>query len=1014
MKKFFILVALTSALLFSFSLSLPASIEINTATGTIDAQFSIFNISGYPLSFKYNPEISKGSVGAKWETSLDANLQLSDEVPIFTISAYCSKILFIKNEDGKFESGGGLGAKFEFINGDYTLTSNIGEKLTFDDKGNLKTIQDESGSVSVMIRNPQKLISGWGTKSDRVKTFSIDNSLTGGSNSNSNEDAKVDWNLSEQISAIKANREYKFSYTDSILSSILINGNTSYLLEYNDLGLLSRLKEPDHDYALSYYENGKILSIDDARGDTIYVEYSSDTKKEPDTSYVYVWNITQATETQYKYTKDKVEIKEGPIDSDKVLFGTIDRKTGIRKSHSITGDTMEIVPGKDASFTVNASLVGFTPYQMNVDFGNIVLKNKNGIEYFKDIISVSDLANDNRVAEIKNNGIIRDSNKNIIGIIYNGIQILKNQYSLDGTLLEKTTTASGNETLFTYDTQGRIIKSVNSLGNTTSYRYMKDGLEIIYPDGASSSIKTDEYNLPTEVLDPLGKKTIFDYQGLPARRSVELCGFDNQSYIQSKENDISSFSSSLFGVWLFLNNKDLSIARISPDSTITNYYFDSNHKPLAIKDKNNKILSSYSFNKHFQITDAQTDSCRMVFEYDDYGRLSAKNYNKELSIHLNYDQIDMPKEISDSSGFALKYGKNTGGKITSISSDNSGIFKITYYDSGMIKNISYPNGIIITWNYDIIDRITEYIINFPDGSKRDSKLKYDKVGNLIEINTNGSVVNYSYDALGHLEKISDSNGKSVNLKFDIWGNLMQLGNNKSKGVSPALLSEINSVALAYTQTSAIESFSEKEKKTELSYDWDNRVSEISFGPNSKLSIAYAPLEDQIYTADADSKQKKYYFLYDNLYATWDSESKCFTRYIYLPNSDTCLAIIRPNGKPQYVLCDVFGSITDLTDNKGKLLSSRSFNSLGILKTQDDLNVDTFYGGMIGFDKGNIIFSEGGPVLLKSMRLFGPQSQKPGNIALDSSNKLSFMEEMPLTRLNEKNTNLVLGVNSRQL
>lgn len=1009
-KKFYIIGALTSALLFSLSMS--ASIDINTSEGTIDAQFSIFNISSYPISFKYNPKTTKGSVGAEWETSLDANLQLSDDVPIFTISAYCSKILFIKNEDGKFESGGGLGAKFEFINGDYTLTSNIGEKLTFDDKGRLKTIQDESGSASIINRNTKNLISGWETKSDKIKTFSIDSALSG-SNPISNENSKVERNSAGQITSIKADKQFLFTYKDSILSTIQVNGVSQYAFEYNKKGLLSRLKEPGHDFVLSYYKDGRVLSIDDAKGDSIYVEYEADTAKAPDTQFVYVWNMTRFLRTQYKYTKEKVEITEGPIDSDDVLFGTIDRKTGIRTSKSIKGDNLEIIPGKGGSFTVNSALRGFTPYQIQVSFNNIVLKNKNGVEYYKDLMSPSDFNTEKIRSEIKNEGVIRDLNKNILGVIFNGIEVMNYTYSKDGSLMEKITTASGNVIAFTYDTEGRVIQTIDSLGNKTSFRYSKNSIEIIYPNGTVTKINNNEDGLPTEILDPMERKTIVDYQNTIAPQTVELCGFDTQSYDQSQEEDLYSISSNLFGTWLFVDNEDLTISRISPSGNIIDYDLDKDNQILGILDSENKKIAKYSYNKYMQIVEGSTDSCRIKFDYDDYGRLLKKSYDKELSFAFDYDKKDAIKTITDSAGLSLKYIRNAGGKLTSVSSDKSGTFKIAYYDSGLTKEITYPNGILLKWTYDVENKITQYSILLPDGTNKTTKLDYDKIGNIAKIDNGETTLKFSYDELGHLTQIADSKGKAVDLGFDIWGNLLKLGKNKSKFTSPSLFQEINSVSLNYNESSAITSYKDAERQADISYDYDNRLNAIKFNDGSLLELSYAPLDDQVYCISEGKQQKRYYFLESQLYAARDSSSEDFTRYIYVPGTNICLAVIRPDGKVQYPVCDVFGSITDLTDKKGTVIDSRAFNSLGMIKTSDRLNIPTAYGGYLSLDKGNIILTENGPVLLKTMRSFGPKSQKPGNLILDFSNKLSFMENMPLTQINDNATMLNLGVDSRQ-
>lgn len=1001
------------ALIFLSPARSSASVDIDTAGGKINADFTLFNISGYPVSFRYNPELKSGPAGASWESSLNASLEIPGDVPIYTVNAYSSKFMFIRDEQGKFESGGGLGGKFELINGDYTLTSNAGEKLTFDEKGNLKTIQDETGSLSIISRDQKKLISGWETRSGAIKNFSIDSALEGAANTSSASSASLEWMPDGTVSAIKAQKAFKFNYKDSKLSSITVNNNEAYLFTYNKKGLLRRLKEPGHDYNFSYYKDGRVKSIDDRFGESLYVEYQSDTEASKDVRHVYVWNLTRFIKTHYKYMKDTVEIQEGTIDSDDVLFGSIDRKTNVRKARSIAGDTMEVKPGKDGRLSVSTMTRGFSPYKMEVDFGNTLMRNINGIEYFKDIIYAGGMESDKISSDIKNDGIIRDGNKNVTGLFVNGIETKRYNWSEDGSDIERSISSTGNQTLFKYDDHGRIVQKEDSIGNKTSYRYRDGGFDVVYPNGTTSSIATNDKNMPVTIADPLGRVTRFGYGNPVIPNFVELSGFDSQSFIQSIEDGIYFYDSTLFGSWFFIEKDDGSVTRVGPDENVTNYFYDRNKLLLSVSDADGKVISSYTYNKYLQLSKASSEGCILSFGYDDYGRMLQKSYNKELSINIAYNGIDLSQEISDSSGFHLRYGRNQGGAITSINLGNGVAFSVAYYDSGLIKEIKYPNGITASWNYDLLGRISQYTINFPDGSSRVSVLKYDKAGNLVESETDGKTVDCSYDELGHLTGVSDSKGKSVRLKFDVWGNLLQLGSKESKGDSPGCQTEINSVALSYTKDSSIREFTLDEKKSEISYDRDNRINLISSGPD-KLTISYAPLDEQIYQLDTGSRQKKYYFLYDRLYATWDSESKHFTRYVYLPGSNICLAVVRHGGKVDYALNDIFGSITDLADSKGNLTGSRTFNTLGAVKSSLPMDLDMYYGGMIGLDGGNIIFAEKGPVLLKIMRYFSSHAQLPGNILLDHNNKLSFMEEMPLTNFNELRNFQNTGVNSRQL
>ena len=629
------------------------------------------------------------------------------------------------------------------------------------------------------------------------------------------------------------------------------------------------------------------------------------------------------------------------------------------------------------------------------------------------MISPSEFALEKTRSEIKDGGIIRDINKNVIELISGGICMMKYSYSKDGSSLQKAVTASGDEFNYTYDKEGRMIQIVDSLGNKTSFRYGKNTVEIIYPNATKTILTLSEEGLPIKISDPMKRKTLVAYQNARLPQKVELCNFDTQTYIGSQENDLYSIQSSLFGLWLFIDNNDQTITRISPSGNVITYETNDKKQITAIKNEKNINIANYVYNKYSQVTEASTDSCRIKFDYDDYGRLSQKSYDKELSLAFEYDKKDIIKTLADSEGFSIKYIRDAGGKLTSIISDKTGTFKVSYYDSGMIKEIYYPNGVVLKWTYDVEPKIIEYSILLPGGASKTTKLGYDKIGNITRINNGQTTVNFFYDELNHLTKVADSGGKEVNLSFDVWGNLLKLGKNESKLSSPSIFSQINSLTLSYNnEISSLSSYEDADNKRSVSYDWNNRLTSLKFNNGNYISLDYAPMEDEIDSVTANGIRTKYFFYGTQLYATKDTTSKKSTKFIYVPDTNICLAVIRPDGEIQYPLCDVFGSITDLTDKKGRLTDSRTFNSIGLINSSDTLNIPTAYGGLLSLDKGSIVFTENGPVLLKIMRAFGPKAQDPGDISLDFSNKLSFMESMPLTTLNENSAKQNLGINNR--
>lgn len=142
-------------------------------------------------------------------------------------------------------------------------------------------------------------------------------------------------------------------------------------------------------------------------------------------------------------------------------------------------------------------------------------------------------------------------------------------------------------------------------------------------------------------------------------------------------------------------------------------------------------------------------------------------------------------EINDFSGrtTTFVYDDTTGDLLSSTDGEGH-TTTYTYYETGLLETISYPNGNTFTYQYDENDNITtitgplswsvgyrydadDNLIEAIDPLGGSETYAFDTSGRLVTIcNALDNCVEYGYEPMGNLERISDALGRIVMFEFD--------------------------------------------------------------------------------------------------------------------------------------------------------------------------------------------------------------------------------------------------------
>ena len=209
------------------------------------------------------------------------------------------------------------------------------------------------------------------------------------------------------------------------------------------------------------------------------------------------------------------------------------------------------------------------------------------------------------------------------------------------------------------DDYGRITVERDPLGRETRYLYDTEGnvIAITAPDGSSTQIDYHEtLNLPIAVNDPAGRITTYDYDALGNLIYRQLPNGENQYYQYDLENQLVRAE----------------IKKPAGNTEIWTYAYDPFGRRLS-KERQDKLAWTSTDPKR---THFVWDGSRLLQEYtykgnytyiytdqDSYEPLAQVFDNakdgKQYLAYFHNDQIGIPREMTDIHGNLLWYGEYT-------------------------------------------------------------------------------------------------------------------------------------------------------------------------------------------------------------------------------------------------------------------------------------------------------------------------------------------------------------------
>jgi RHS repeat-associated protein len=439
------------------------------------------------------------------------------------------------------------------------------------------------------------------------------------------------------------------------------------------------------------------------------------------------------------------------------------------------------------------------------------------------------------------------------------------------------------------DPIGRLLNTIDPLGNRTSYTYdaMNHLKQMTDATGAVTSLTYDLDGNLKSVTDPRGGLTQYTYDG-----------------------------------------KDRVITRTDPLSHAEAYSYDVNDNLTSRTDRKNqqRILSYDALNRLTQVqykTASGTTESTVGYTYDAGNRATTINDSTagaitraydglnrltseataSGSIGYQYDAANRRTQMTVSGQSALTYGYDAADRLTGITQGSSTV-TLAYDNANRRSTLTLPNGIILTYGYDNANELTGLTYQLGAATVGSLTYAYDNAGRIIARGGTfdvGSMPNAltttTFDAGNHLTKWGTGT-----LTYDLNGNLTSDG---TQSYTWNTRDQLTAASGTHTASFGYDGQGRRANKTidgttrALLYDGVNLAQELSSGTAVVNYLNGLKLDEAYSRTDSTSTLT---YLADNLGSTaalTDNTGSVQTSYTYEPYGNTTASGSTSSNSLQY-------------------------------------------------------------------------------------------------------------------
>jgi len=812
----------------------------------------------------------------------------------------------------------------------YTQTYKDGIVYTFNISGLLTQIKDRNGNTTTLNYIGSDL------------TSIIDS--TGRSTSLTLSSGKI-MSVTDSAGAV-----YTFTYTGALLTAVTNPLSNSWTYGYDGNGRMTTKTDPaGNTITYAYDAQGKLISSTDPKGKTKTITYDQinniATILEKDggiwlQKYDPLLNVPKektdpdGNKTTYTYDSNRNLLTEtDPLGH--VTTYTYD------SNRNITSVTDAL--GKTTSYTYNSlnKVTSITDQIGNLttfdydEKGNLLLitdpeGGQTHLTYDSrgNIISIRDPLDQITIIEYDSYNTpvtIKDPTETVFKYTYS--------YDIMGNMLSSPNPPATYE----YNSLNQLTKITDNLGYFTEITYDRNGNRETVTDAEGNTTRY-EHNYRgqvTKITDALNNITTLVYGGT----GCPSCGgADKLTSVTDAKGNTTTFQYDLRGnlkkeidplgyETIYTYNEDNNLkTKTDANGNTTTYDYDDVHR-LTKKTYPNSTTETFTYDEKGNILTATNTQISYTFTYDKANRLTSTTDSSGKTISYQYYPTGNRKQMTLPEGRIVTYTYDPANRPTQLESMGD-TFTITYDTLGKRTSLAYPNGINTTYAYDEAHRLTNLLTKKASTTIDIYTYVYDKIGNRKTITDKTGTHNYTYDKIYQLTQATHPTIATEQFTYD------PVGNRTGTTVDAAnrLMAD---AAFTYTYDNNGSLTKKKNKSTggttQYFWDYENRLKKVIFPDATTAIFKYDPFGRRI---RKNMKGVVTNYLYDgeDIVTEYNSTGAITAKYTHGPGIDEPLSD-KEGGLKYYYHADALGSVKRITDSSGSVIRKYTYNSYGNIASQ---------------------------------------------------------------------------------
>ncbi|MCW7538647.1 DUF6531 domain-containing protein [Aquabacterium sp. A7-Y] len=308
--------------------------------------------------------------------------------------------------------------------------------------------------------------------------------------------------------------------------------------------------------------------------------------------------------------------------------------------------------------------------------------------------------------------------------------------------------------------------------------------------GHMSTVQCDEQGLPILEIDPLGGRTIFEYDA--AGRTAAIVdaanlrteyGYDERGNLlrltrpdgstiaievdaNNKRTTITDFNGAHWQqAW---DERGLLVRHTSPLGATTTYEYNDAGLPVSVTDAR-QATTKFTFDRMgclVALVDALGNITRL--QWDELGNVMARTDPLERTVRYRYDRKSRLLEEELPDGKCIRYTYDAQDALTHCEDENGAQSHFEYCGQGLLRKHHRPDGTVVEYHYDT----EEQLIGVSNQRGETYRLRRDALGQVVEETDYwGQTTTYSFDAVGHLRQRCDPLGRVIAFTTDKLGRI---------------------------------------------------------------------------------------------------------------------------------------------------------------------------------------------------------------------------------------------------